>query len=117
NVRMSHDPKRPVGKGQAVQTTMDGHYVKSLIADPLAKHFLRTKVLNDYSVGISLPHIKFGADKMLDPRGEATGGIITGRPDGLSKIAELSIVDRGSNFNSAFQIAKSAAGGSVEFIG
>src|SRR6185437_14473921 len=42
NVRMSHDPKRPVGKGQEVQVTMDGHYVRSKICDPLAKHFIRT---------------------------------------------------------------------------
>jgi hypothetical protein len=116
NVRMSHDPKRPVGKGKDVQSTMDGHYVRSLICDPLAKHFIRTGVLNDYSVGISNPHIKFGPDKALDPRGAATGGIITGRPDGQSKIAELSVVDRGANFNSRFQIAKSA-GGSAEFVG
>ena len=110
NVRMAHDPRRPVGKGHDVQVTMDGHYVRSLISDPLAKHFIRTGVLNDYSVGISMPHIKHGPHKGLDPRGEATGGIITGRPDGLSKIAELSVVDRGSNFHSQFQITKSDGG-------
>jgi hypothetical protein len=115
NVRMSHDPKRPVGKGHDVQVTTDGHYVKSLICDPLAKHFVRTGVLNDYSVGISMPHIKFGPDKALDPRGAATGGIITGRPDGLSKIAELSVVDRGSNFSSKFQITRKSAGGGDDF--
>ena len=42
NVRMYHDPKRPVGKGHDVQVTTDGHFVKSLISDPLAKHFIRT---------------------------------------------------------------------------
>lgn len=115
NVRMSHDPRRPVGKGHDVQVTMDGHYVKSMISDPLAKHFIRTGVLNDYSVGISMPHIKFGPDKALDPRGAAIGGIITGRPDGLSKIAELSVVDRGSNFSSKFQITRKSAGGGDDF--
>jgi len=115
NVRMAHDPRRPVGKGHDVQVTMDGHYVRSCISDPLAKHFIRTKVLNDYSVGISMPHIKFGPHKNLDPRGEATGGIITGRPDGLSKIAELSVVDRGSNFHSKFQITRKSAGGEDDF--
>ena len=115
NVRMAHDPKRPVGKGKDVQVTTDGHYVKSLICDPLAKHFIRTGVLGDYSVGISMPHIKFGPHKTLDPRGEATGGIITGRPDGLSKIAELSVVDRGSNFHSKFQITRKSAGGGDDF--
>ncbi len=34
NVRMQHDPKRPVGKGLHV----DGHHVRALIADPTAKH-------------------------------------------------------------------------------
>lgn len=115
NVRMSHDPKRPVGKGHDVQVTTDGHYVKSLISDPLAKHFIRTGVLNDYSVGISMPHIKFGTDKNLDPQGKATGGIITGRPDGLSKIAELSVVDRGANFGSRFQMLRKSAGDGDDF--
>jgi len=115
NVRMAHDPRRPVGKGHDVQVTMDGHYVKSLISDPLAKHFIRTGVLNDYSIGIAAPHLKFGPHKSLDPRGEATGGIITGRPDGLSKIAELSVVDRGSNFHSRFQITRKSAGSGDDF--
>ena len=56
---MSHDPRRPVGKGQEVQVTTDGHYVKSLDRDPLAKHFIRAGVLNDYSVGISDPDFRY----------------------------------------------------------
>jgi hypothetical protein len=112
NVRMSHDPKRPVGKGHQVQVTTDGHYVKSLICDPLAKHFIRQKVLNDYSVGISSPDFRYG-DRRLDPEGKALR-IITGKPDGSSRVVELSVVDRGSNFNSSFQIVKSAGG---EFTG
>ena len=108
NVRMSHDPKRPVGKGQHVQVTTDGHYVTSLIADPLAKHFIRTGVLNDYSVGISMPDFRY-RDSKLDPQGKALR-IITGRPDGQSRIAELSVVDRGSNFNSRFQMVRKSAG-------
>ena len=117
NVRMSHDPKRPVGKGQHVQVTTDGHYVTSLIADPLAKHFIRTGVLNDYSVGITMPDFRY-RDQRLDPQGKASR-IITGRPDGLSRIAELSVVDRGSNFNSRFQIVRKSAGNGDgdEFVG
>ena len=82
NVRMSHDPKRPVGKGQEVHITTDGHYVKSLICDPLAKHFIRNKVLNDYSVGISEARLPLPAPPKLDPQGKALR-VITGRPDGL----------------------------------
>jgi hypothetical protein len=117
NVRMSHDPKRPVGKGQHVQVTTDGHYVTSLIADPLCKHFIRTGVLNDYSVGISMPGFR-QRDSRLDPQGKASR-IITGRSDGLSRIAELSVVDRGSNFNSRFQIVRKSAGSGDgdEFVG
>ena len=115
NVRMSHDPKRPVGKGQHVQVTTDGHYVTSLIADPLAKHFIRNGILNDYSVGISMPGFR-QRDPRLDPQGKALR-IITGRSDGLSRIAELSVVDRGSNFNSSFQIVRKSAGGGYELVG
>ena len=115
NVRMSHDPKRPVGKGQEVQVTTDGHCVKSLICDPLAKHFIRTGVLNDYSVGISNPDFQY-RDPKLDPQGKALR-IITGRPDGPSSIAEISICDRGSNFNSSFQIVKSAGGFTGQMVG
>ena len=112
NVRMSHDPKRPVGKGHEVRVTTDGHWVKSLICDPLAKHFIRNHVLNDYSVGLSNPDFRYG-DRKLDPEGKALR-IITGKPDGSSKVVELSVCDRGSNFNSRFAIAKSAGG---EFTG
>ena len=57
NVRFSHDPKQPVGKGKAVDVNRDGHYVKSLIADPKAKHFIRQGILTAYSVGISHPGV------------------------------------------------------------
>ncbi len=109
NVRMSHDPKRPVGKGHEVHVTTDGHWVKSLISDPLAKHFIRQGVLNDYSVGISDPDFRY-QDRKLDPHGKALR-IITGRPDGRTRVAELSVCDRGSNFNSRFTMVKSAGGG------
>ena len=115
NVRMAHDPKRPVGKGHEVHVTTDGHWVKSLISDPLAKHFIRTGVLNDYSVGISMPDFRY-RDARLDPHGKASR-IITGRADGLSRVAELSIVDRGSNFNSRFQIVRKSAGDGDELVG
>jgi hypothetical protein len=115
NVRMSHDPRRPVGKGQQVEITTDGHFVKSLIADPLAKHFIRTGVLNDYSVGIMNPDFRH-RDPKLDPHGKALR-IITGRPDGSSRIGEISICDRGSNFNSSFRIVKSADGFAGQMVG
>ena len=70
---MSHDPRRPVGKGQEVHVTTDGHYVKSLICDPLAKHFIRAGVLNDYSVGISEPDFRY-RDSQARPAGQGAAG-------------------------------------------
>ena len=46
-------------------------------------------MLNDYSVGISIPDIKY-RDQKLDPTGKA-GRIITGHEDGSSRISEVSI--------------------------
>lgn len=115
NIRMAHDPKRPVGKGVDIALTDDGSWVKSKICDPLAKHFIRNGVLNDYSVGISNPAFKY-RDQKLDPTGKARR-IITGHEDGSSRISEVTICDRGSNFNSKFQLAKAAADGSCEFVG
>lgn len=116
NIRLGHDPKRPVGKGlHAVK-----HEVRALIAEPVAKHLVRTGVLNDYSVGICHPGIVPCGDprfRHLDPMGKALGGYITDHPDGLTELGEISIVDRGSNYGTAFQIAKSAGNGSYELTG
>ena len=67
------------------------------------------------SVGISNPDFRYG-DRQLDPSGKALR-VITGRADGSSRIAELSVVDRGSNFNSAFQIVRKSAGDGEGFVG
>lgn len=114
NIRMAHDPRKPVGKGLEVE----GHYVKALIADPVAKHLVRTKVLNDFSVGICMPDIRVGDPRFhhLDPESKAIKGVITDRPDGLTSLGEISIVDRGANHGSSFQIAKAAADGTPELI-
>lgn len=109
NVRMSHDPQRPVGKGLSVEIDRDGdgkHWVKSVIVDPVAKRLVEKGVLRAYSVGISHPVIK------RDPSGRAPGGIITG-----GELSELSIVDRPANKNSYLELAKSAGINQVEFTG
>ena len=116
NVRFSHDAKQPVGKGVQVEITPDGHWVKSMIADPKAKHFIRTGILTSYSVGISRPDIRYG-DPKLDPEGKAAGGVITGRRDGLTEIAEISVVDRPSNYGTKFQLVRKGADGIAEFTG
>jgi hypothetical protein len=109
NVRQSHDPHRPVGKGLRVDLDKDGsgkHWVESVIVDPLAQKLVKKGVLTAYSVGISRPVIKH------DPTGKARGGLIVG-----GEFAEISIVDRPSNKSSYLQLAKSAADGTCEFTG
>lgn len=115
NLRVQHQARRdPAGRGVSIDQDPggDGTWVKALVVEPVAKDLVRKGVLTCYSVGISLPDI------VPDPTGKAMNGIIRGRRDGLTKISELSLVDRGSNFNSKFQIAKSAGDdGHVEFVG
>lgn len=102
NVRMSHDPQRPVGKGLSVELDRDGngqHWVKSVVVDPVAQRLVEKGILRAYSVGISQPVIK------RDPSGRAPGGIICG-----GELSELSIVDRPANKNSYLELATKAAG-------
>lgn len=102
NVRMSHDPQRPVGKGLSVEIDRDGngqHWVKSVVVDPTAARLVEKGILRAYSVGISQPVIK------RDPTGRAPGGIICG-----GELSELSIVDRPANKNSYLELATKAAG-------
>jgi hypothetical protein len=115
NVRLGHDPKRPVGRGIQV----DGHYVKALIADPTAKHLIRSKVLNDFSIGIMNPDVRVGDPrfKHLDPAGKAVHGVITDRADGMTGLGEISVVDRGANFGASFSLVKAAADGTPEWVG
>ena len=70
-------------------------------------------MLNDFSIGIMNPDIRVGDPKFrhLDPAGKAVRGVITDRADGLTELGEISVVDRGSNYGSSFQLAKAAADG------
>lgn len=112
NLRVQHQARRdPAGKGLSVEATPDGHWVKALVVEPVAKDLVKKGVLTCYSVGITHPDI------VPDPSGKAMNGIIRGRRDGLTKISEISLVDRGSNFNSQFQLVKAAGDGAPEFVG
>jgi hypothetical protein len=106
NVRMSHNPQRPIGKGISAETDAQGAtWVRSMICDPLACKFIRKGILTSYSVGISSPKIR------PDPSGRARNGIICG-----GQIAELTVCDRGSNPSCGITIAKSV-GGVAEYVG
>ncbi len=110
NVRVQHNPQRdPAGRGIQVDVGTDGHYVKSLIVEPVAQRLVRAGVLRAYSVGISRPRID------PDPTGKALGGIIRGGDD--TQIVEVSLVDRPANKNCGFQLVAKGADGGPEFVG
>ncbi|MGB7599292.1 MAG: hypothetical protein WBM24_03220 [Candidatus Sulfotelmatobacter sp.] len=107
NVRQSHDPSKPIGKGISVETDNNGAtWVRSCIVDPLAQKFLRKGVLTSYSLGVSHPVIK------RDPSGRARNGIICG-----GEVAELTLCDRPSNPSCGVTLVKSAANGTAQYIG
>jgi hypothetical protein len=98
NVRESHNPQRPIGKGIEADTDGSGAtWVKSLIVDPLAQKLASKGVLTAYSVGIARPTI------VRD--GTAPGGRIT---DG--SLVEISLVDRPANKRCGIQLVKSVDG-------
>ena len=106
NVRVQHQAQRdPAGKGLAVEIGGDdGHWVKSLVVEPVAKELVRKGVLTAYSVGIARPQIVRDA--------VARGGRIKG-----GQIVELSLVDRPANKNCGIQLVKAAGDGTPEFTG
>jgi hypothetical protein len=107
NVRMSHDSRRPIGKGISAQTDNEGAtWVKSVIVDDQAQNFIRKGVLQAYSVGISRPVVR------EDPTGYAKNGVICG-----GVISEVTICDRGSNPSCGVTICKAAKDGSAVFVG
>lgn len=105
NIRESHDPRRPVGKGMSIEHDGDATYVKSLVVDPVAKKLVAKGVLQAYSVGIARPTIE------RDVTGKARGGIIV---DGT--IVEISLVDRPANKSCGIQLVKSADDGMPEYV-
>lgn len=103
NVRMSHDARRPIGKGVSAETDKAGAtWVKSEIVDREAQRLVRKKVLTAYSVGVGHPVIK------SDPSGRARGGVIVG-----GSIIELTLCDRPSNPSTYITICKSVGGAAV----
>jgi hypothetical protein len=121
NVRVQHQAQRdPAGVGIEIETTPDGAtWLRTLVVEPVAKALVRKGALRDYSVGICYPDIRVGDPRFrhLDPDHKAVNGVITGRPDGLSKIAEVSICDRGSNYGTRFQLVKRRKDGRPQFTG
>lgn len=106
-VRMSHDSRRPIGKGISAHTDADGAtWVRSLIAEPVSKSLVLKGVLRAYSLGIVNAHVR------RDPTGRATGGIIDG-----GSVLELTVCDSPANPSCGITLAKAGSDGSAEFVG
>lgn len=105
NVRQMHSTNMPpAGKGIQLVSQPDGQFVRVKVVEPTAALLVREGVYSDFSVGIAKPRIV--RDK------NARGGRIV---DG--EIVEISLVDRGANYNAHFSIAKRHADGVIEYIG
>jgi len=103
---MSHDPKRPIGKGVSAYTDENGAtFVKSLICDPLAVKFIKKGILTAYSVGMSW------ARKIPDPRGIAKAIITAG------ELVELTICDSPSNVSCGITMVAKSASGTPQYVG
>lgn len=107
NVRMSHNPQRPIGKGISCETDNTGRtHVRTLVVDKQAKKLVRAGVLRAYSVGVSNPRVE------RDTTGKAVGGIIRG-----GQVVELTLCDRPSNPSCGIRMVKSADGFTVKSFG
>ena len=117
NIRVQHQAQRdPAGKG----THVDGHRIRARVVEPVAVKLVKAGVLQDFSVGIMNPDVRSNRDpqfRHLPDVDKAVNGVITGRQDHLSKIGEVSLVDRGSNFGTKFAMLKAAANGAPEWVG
>jgi hypothetical protein len=101
NIRVQHSPiLYPAGVGVKLETRPDGQWLTAKVVEPTAKMLVLEKVLTCFSVGIARPRVV--RDNV------AKGGRIV---DG--EFCEVSLVDRGSNYNSRFQMVGKAADGSA----
>lgn len=105
NIREQHSS---IAAGVAVEleSKADGHYVTAKVVDAGSIAKVENDVLKDFSIGIR------GA-KVITDKSAPHGRIVGGR------IVEISLVDRGSNFNSRFEkltLVKSAANGDAEAV-
>lgn len=108
NMRVQHSPfLYPAGKGLSLdinKTGDGGHYLTALVVEDTAKNLVKKGVLRDFSVGILDPRIVH--DSHVAPGGRICGGTI----------GEVSLVDRGSNKGTTFQIVK-GYGSSAKAVG
>jgi hypothetical protein len=100
NVRESHDVKRAIGTSVGMNRADDGSFLLTAhIVDDQAIKKVKAKVLKGFSIGAVNPEFDFGDPAA--PMGTVVGG----------DIIEVSLVDRPSNPNSYFVMAKSEGAG------
>ncbi|MCO5999789.1 HK97 family phage prohead protease [Actinoallomurus rhizosphaericola] len=108
NVRVQHNAHRdPAGRGVQVDIDRDGdggHWVKSLVVEPVVKSLVQEGVLRAYSVGIMRP-------KVVSDNKARGGRIVDG------ELGEISLVDRPANRNCGISLVKAAKDGSAEVTG
>jgi hypothetical protein len=108
SLRQQHDPTKPIGRGISIDPS-DGLTVRSAVIDKQARRLVDARVLRAYSVGVTNPLIVKDAS--------APNGVIRGRPDGSSKIIELSLCDSPSNPSCGVTICRSLPGSGAVYVG
>jgi len=96
NIREQHS-NIAAGVAKELDLKPDGHYITTLIVDPVSVKKVETGVLKGFSIGIRAPRI------VRDTKA-ANGRIIDGQ------IVEVSLVDRPANPNAKLMLAKSVDG-------
>lgn len=96
NIREMHGPSA-AGIAKEYEAKTDGHYIKTLIVDPLAAKKVETGVYQGFSIGIKSPRVVRDAKA-------ANGRIIDG------SIIEISLVDRPANPSAKLILAKAVDG-------
>lgn len=101
NVREQHDGKRAVGVAVEHWKADDGgHFVRALVADPVAVTKVEHKVLRGFSIGIKNARVSKSASAR-------NGAIVDGQ------IIEVSLVDRPANPGCLLELAKSDESGEI----
>ena len=96
NVREMHGSSA-AGVAKEYEAKSDGHYINTLIVDPLAITKVKAGVYKGFSIGIKAPRV-------VRDNKAANGRIIDGQ------IIEISLVDRPANPSAKLIMAKSVAG-------
>lgn len=99
NVREMHGPSA-AGVAKEYEAKSDGHYINTLIVDPLAITKVKAGVYKGFSIGIKSPRV-------VRDNKAANGRIIDGQ------IIEISLVDRPANPSAKLIMAKSVEGEST----